>query len=115
MKKEITNYIRTGLLEDGALLADFCFPSTFSGFDGHFPEQPVLPGVCLVQAILVAAEKALDRRLELTEIVLAKFFSVSQPDEILTAVCRVDEEMVRAKISCGEERIAEIRLRINYA
>lgn len=95
--------------------AEFSFPETFVGFDGHFPDQSVLPGVCLVQAVLVAAEKALDQKLELAEIVLAKFFSISQPDEKLTAVCRVDEDMVRAKISRGEDRVAEIRLKVSYA
>ncbi len=115
MKKELTNYIHTAFTKEDSFSAEFCFPASFSGFDGHFPDQPVLPGVCLVEAVLVAAEQTLDQRLELTEIVLAKFFSVSQPNETLTAVCRVDEEMIRAKISRGDDRIAEVRLRIDYA
>ncbi len=115
MKKEITEHIHIEPIAEDSFSAEFCFPASFSGFDGHFPDQPVLPGVCLVQAVLVAAEQALDQKLELTEIVLAKFFSVSQPDETLTAVCRVNEEMIRAKISRGDDRIAEVRLRIDYA
>jgi len=115
MKKELTEHIKVGPIAEGTFSAELCFPASFSGFDGHFPEQPVLPGVCLVQAVLVAAEQAMDQKLELAEIVLAKFFSVSQPDETLTAVCRVNEGMIRAKISRGDDRIAEVRLRIDYA
>ena len=115
MKNELKNHIRLGVGEKDSFSVEFCFPASFSGFDGHFPDQPVLPGVCLVEAVLVAAEQTLDQKLELTEIVLAKFFSVSQPDETLTAVCRVNEEMIRAKISRGDDRIAEVRLRIDYA
>ena len=115
MKKELTNYIHTAFTKEDSFSAEFCFPASFSGFDGHFPDQPVLPGVCLVEAVLVAAEQALDQKLELTEIVLAKFFSVSQPDETLTAVCRVNEEMIRTKIWRGEDRVAEIRLKVTYA
>ncbi len=115
MKKEIKRHIRVYSLEDDSFSAEFCFPATFSGFAGHFPDQPVLPGVCLIQAVLSTAEKALGRNLELAEIVLAKFFSVSQPDETLTAVCRVDQEMVRAKISRGDDRVAEIRVKVNHA
>ncbi len=115
MKKELTEHIKVEPIAEGTFSAKFCFPASFSGFDGHFPDQPVLPGVCLVQAVLVAVEQALGQKLELTEIVLAKFFSVSKPDETLTAVCRVNEEMIRAKISRGDDRIAEIRLKVTYA
>ena len=115
MNEEIKQHVRADSVEEGAFSAEFCFPSTFSGFDGHFPENPVLPGICLIQAVLAATEMARDQKLKLTEIALAKFFSVSQPGETLTAVCRVDEEMVRAKISRGEDRVAEIRLKVTYA
>lgn len=115
MKKEIINYVQIDLAEEGTFSATFCFPPSFTGFDGHFPDNPVLPGICLVQAVLVAAEQALGQQLSLREIVLAKFISVVLPDDRLTAVCRVDEEWVRAKISRGEDRVAEVRLKVTHA
>jgi len=115
MKEKIRKQIQVSSLEEGTFTATFSFPATFSGFDGHFPGQPVLPGVCLIQVVLVAVEKALERKPELAGIVLAKFVAVTRPDETLTAVCKVDETLIRAKISHGEERVAEVRLRVNYA
>jgi len=114
MKQELREFIRIESAEEGAFTAEFRFPASFSGFSGHFPDQPVLPGVCLIQAVLVATEMALGREAALTEIVFAKFIAITQPDEILTAVCKVNDDMVRAKISSGEERVAEIRLRVDY-
>lgn len=116
MKQEIKNFIQvdsTGTA--GAFVGSFCFPASFKGFDGHFPGQPVLPGVCLVQAVLVAAEQAQNRKLKLVEIVLSKFFAVTLPDEKLDVAIKMDENMVRAKISRGGERVAEVRLRVDYA
>lgn len=116
MKKEISDRIKTGAAENGAFEAEFCFPASFSGFQGHFPDQPVLPGVCLVQAVQAAAEQAMNRPLKLVEILLAKFMNVVLPDETLHAVCTVDaKQVVRAKIACGAKRVAEIRLRVDYA
>lgn len=117
MRIEISNCVQVETpRQDGVFSASFCFPSSFTGFDGHFPEQPVLPGICLVLAVIVAAEKALGKKLELEEMVLAKFFSVVLPDEALTAECRIsDDNMVRAKIAHGDNRVAEIRVRVRDA
>lgn len=101
--------------EGDSFVATFCFPPAFSGFNGHFPNQPVLPGVCLVQAVLAAAEMALKQKLNLTEIVLTKFIAVVLPNEEITAVCSVRDQVIRATLSRGKERIAEIRLRVNDA
>ena len=116
MKQEIAKYTKAEPAEDGLFSAVFNFPATFAGFSGHFPEKPVLPGICLIQAVLVAAEQALERKLELEEIVLAKFIVVALPDETLCAECRVsDDQIVRAKIGRGEDRIAEVRLKVRDA
>ena len=115
MKEEIKKYTRIDLATEESFNAEFCFPPSFTGFAGHFSEQPVLPGVCLVQAVLVAAEQALGRKLELAEIVLSKFFSVALPDEKLSATIKIDEQMIRAKISRGEDRVAEVRLKVKHA
>lgn len=117
MRKEIEQVVTVETPpQDGAFCASFCFPPSFAGFDGHFPGQPVLPGVCLIQAVWVAAELALGRKMDLVEMVLAKFVAVALPDEMLRAECSVsDDNMLRAKIGRGGDRVAEIRLRVRDA
>jgi 3-hydroxyacyl-[acyl-carrier-protein] dehydratase len=64
---------------DGAVSAVLLFPAGFSGFAGHFPGNPILPGVCQVQAGLVLAMAVLDGDLRLREIANAKFFQPILP------------------------------------
>jgi 3-hydroxymyristoyl/3-hydroxydecanoyl-(acyl carrier protein) dehydratase len=115
MREIIRPFVSPGEMNAGNLTAQFCFPESFSGFDGHFPGQPVLPGVCLIQSVLVAAERTLGKQLNLAEIVLSKFFAVTLPDQKLDAAIKIDGETVRAKISRDGDRIADIRLRVEYA
>lgn len=48
-------------------------------YAGHFPVQPVVPGVCMIQALLETAGQILDRPLELVRVVSCKFLSVVDP------------------------------------
>jgi 3-hydroxyacyl-[acyl-carrier-protein] dehydratase len=82
MVDEIENSIRNlEKVGDGAFSAAIVFGRDFTGFKGHFPGRPVLPGVCQILALSVLAGKALKRNLRLTEVSRAKFLSVVEPDE----------------------------------
>lgn len=48
-------------------------------FDGHFPGQPVVPGVCMMQAVKELVERHLDRKLILQEADNMKFLAVLDP------------------------------------
>ena len=50
-------------------------------FEGHFPEKPVVPGVCLVQIILELIEKSIQKKTRLTTADAIKFLSVMTPKE----------------------------------
>ena len=49
---------------DGSLSMRFTFPPEFSGFAGHFPGQPILPGVVQVMAGALCASEGRSTRLE---------------------------------------------------
>lgn len=40
---------------DGSWYAAFVFPESFTGFDGHFPETPLLPGIAQIYAAQIVA------------------------------------------------------------
>ncbi|MEW5804644.1 MAG: hypothetical protein AB1847_21335 [bacterium] len=64
--------------------AGFLFPPEFIGFKGHFPDRPILPGVCKIQAILLILKAWKKKKVTLKEIVMAKFFSpVSCGQEVI--------------------------------
>lgn len=49
-------------------------------FDGHFPNQPMLPAVGVMDANLVILEKLLNRPIRLQKLIAAKFALPIQPE-----------------------------------
>ena len=85
LKKEIKSCMSVPVEEVAeGVVARFSFPETFTGFKGHFPDSPVLPGVCKIQALIVVAEFIHERKFEMQEVKAAKFFSsVSCNEEVV--------------------------------
>lgn len=50
-------------------------------YAGHFPQQPVVPGVCTLQMIKECLEKIYRTPLQYKQIASCKFLSVINPDE----------------------------------
>ena len=101
----------------GNLSARFVFPGDFLGFQGHFPDNPVLPGVCMVQAVMVMACKWAGTPGELTSLVLAKWFVPTGPGAELDFLVRVSPNgaggaKLKAKITCGAGKVAELTLAV---
>ena len=100
---------------DGILTARFTFPEEFVGFQGHFPSDKVLPGVCQIQCIASMIEKS-GRPFLIKEIVSAKFLSPVLPSEEIVCVCSrpehtSEEFVVKASVSKAGRVVAEFKLR----
>ncbi|WP_018630585.1 hypothetical protein [Niabella aurantiaca] len=50
-------------------------------FEGHFPGQPVLPGVCMIQIVKELTEEATGKKLFLAEAAQCKFLSMVDPQK----------------------------------
>lgn len=50
-------------------------------FKGHFPEVPVLPGVCMIQILKELIEQEYNIRTDLKDADMIKFLSMMNPDE----------------------------------
>jgi len=50
-------------------------------FEGHFPGQPVVPGVCMLQIVREVMELQLTERLFIAEADNIKFLTVINPDQ----------------------------------
>jgi len=98
--------------------ARFCFPKKFIGFKGHFPNKPILPGVCKIQAALLVLEERKHKNVRLVEIILAKFFvPVTFNQELIFNLeehpNNDSESIITVKVSCEDKKIAELQLRVN--
>ena len=94
------------------------FDPAFTGFDGHFDGNPIVPGVCLIELARVHAEKSLGCRLNTTEISQCRFRSpvmagmsvtckllIRKPDD--THVILQSEIRVGGNIACQVRLKAE--------
>ena len=67
--------------EEGNIHATLRLNGKHRIFEGHFPEQPVVPGVCMIQMIKELLETVTGNRLLLRQSDTIKFLSVIDPTE----------------------------------
>lgn len=102
--------------QNGSCSARLTFPPDFVGFQGHFPGNPVLPGVCLVEAVLGILEDAYRQPLRLEKIASAKFREPIRPDQPIAIACSTSAEArglrIQAQVSGAGGRVAELVLHV---
>jgi 3-hydroxyacyl-[acyl-carrier-protein] dehydratase len=106
-------------VDECEVMASFVFPAEFVGFQGHFPERPVLPAVCKIQAAVAMLEAWKRGKVRLNEIILAKFSAPVGCDEEVALRCSVTMEdvhraLVKATVARDGESIAKFRLRVTF-
>ena len=96
----------------GGMTASFEFPPDFAGFAGHFPDNPVLPGIAQVMAVLHAMEP--ETPPSLRGIKTCKFLRPVRPGERLTLTFQpgggVADRSVAATLRVGDEVCASMTL-----
>lgn len=65
--------------ENGSAEAAITIDASHKIFEGHFPGQPVLPGVCMMQIIKELTEKAIAKELFMHQVDSCKFLSMVDP------------------------------------
>ncbi|MCK5851028.1 MAG: hypothetical protein KAH23_08945 [Kiritimatiellae bacterium] len=119
LRKEIIDCMAGLSPNDEGFDARFVFPDTFTGFNGHFPDNPILPGICTVQTVLVSAGVWKEIPVKLEEIVTAKFFFPISPGDELLLSCKSGERkngdsLLKASASCNGKEVAKITLQVAY-
>ena len=97
--------------DDGSYSAAITFDPAFTGFDGHFPGNPIVPAVCQLSAVEVLAHLALGREeLKLATISLMKFRAPLVPNDTATFIFRILQEentiTVKADVSTTKQKNA---------
>ncbi len=79
--------------DDGTCEATFAFDRGFSGFDGHFPGNPIVPGVCELSAVELMAQEATGNPcLRTAAILQVKFRAPLLPDDCATFTLSLQEK-----------------------
>ncbi len=118
LMQEIKNSI-SNLEESGdKIKARFLFPPDFTGFKGHFPGRPVLPGVCKIQAVIAMLEIWHQKNICIKEISMAKFFApVFDNQEIVVTTNKMTGFhetsggiKIKASVTSNGKKISDLQL-----
>lgn len=92
------------------------FPSSFSAFKGHFPENSILPGVVQLMTVQAAMEKKLGLRMILHEISNAKFKAPVLPGEEIMGTLHFILQESACEVSCSLQHGADKKsdLKLNF-
>ena len=90
-------------IEDSIVNASIKINKEHAVFDGHFPENPVMPGVCMIQIIKELTEQALNVELFMQKANNIKFMALINPNENsnldLALTINREEDIVKVKNS----------------
>jgi 3-hydroxymyristoyl/3-hydroxydecanoyl-(acyl carrier protein) dehydratase len=112
MKVEIREAMTDVCITEAEATACFRFDETFSGFDGHFPGNLIVPGIALVQCGVVLAERIAGCHLVPTMIDSAKFTAVVAPGEAIQAKCALKDRCVTASFFVNEKPVGKMKVQV---
>lgn len=80
--EDVARFLTGGPEKNGnAVSATFVFREDFAGFHGHFPGNPIVPGIAQIYAVQVALEAAEGKKTRVKETVRCKFMRPVKPGE----------------------------------
>ena len=101
---------------NGTTVFEFCFDGAAEFFAGHFPGQPILPGIFQVEMTRTAAEWNLGRTLSVQTVRKAKFLRPVHPGETLRLALKLtpdgDGFLATGRFAVGEQAAGETQLRL---
>ncbi len=101
---------------DGSLSAIARFSADFTGFKGHFENQPILPGICQLELVRAVVARELGKPLVLLQVKNVKYLRVVRPEEELAVKVNVsncaDTLLIDATIKASDSLISKIKLEL---
>lgn len=70
-------------------------------FEGHFPNQPVVPGVCMMQMIKEIVEEVIEKQTNLVQAAELKFLAVINP---------LENNLINASIKIAAEESGTVKI-----
>ena len=113
LRSRVAGLRQTG---EGEYVCTMDFDPAFRGFEGHFEGNPIVPGVCLIQAARVAAEEALGKGLVTRSISNCRFrrpVAAGEQAALRIKLEKTGEDLwtVRADVRVGGEVCTQLQLR----
>jgi 3-hydroxyacyl-[acyl-carrier-protein] dehydratase len=95
--------------------AVFLFKKELDFFKGHFPGNPILPGIFQIEMVKYALEKSFDNNFYIKSVKKTKFSSLIQPEKTVTIDITINKEEnslldVRAILRVSDKVAGKINL-----
>ena len=104
---------------DQHLEATLLFNPDHEVYLGHFPGQPVVPGVIQLQIVKELFEQHLKRKLKLVSMLQAKFLMIIVPDKQMVLISisykQTDESSFQVDASIGANQQTATKLKAIYS
>ena len=81
----------------------YLFPVTFFGFQGHFPDNPVLPAILQLLTARESIAEHMGQDLLITKVTRAKFLRIVAPDIPVTVIWTLREQEDAFLCKCSLE------------
>jgi len=78
----------------------YIFPSDFLGFQGHFPENPILPAVIQIMMAREAIAEQMGPEYDVTKLSRAKYMKVITPGIPVTVIWTIKEQPDSITCNC---------------
>ncbi|MGB2809013.1 MAG: hypothetical protein WBC22_14815 [Sedimentisphaerales bacterium] len=88
---------------EGGWEKTYIFPSDFLGFQGHFPENPILPAVIQIMMAREAVAEQMGQEFDVTKLSRAKYMKVITPGIPVTVIWTIKEQPGSITCKCTLE------------
>ena len=105
--------------EEKRILAHIVLNASHEIFKGHFPGNPVTPGVCMMQIIKELVEKSTAKKLFMNQCSNVKFMALINPETNADLMIKIDlqsigEEEIKIKSETIFDETVALKLVCNY-
>lgn len=106
------SYLTSGLDKDNAVVAQVTTDPQSPWFSGHFPDDPILPGIAQLNMVTDTIAKVLDKKLALQSLARIKFRKIIRPGDILDihAMAGKKENHYHFRITSKQQEVCSGRL-----
>ncbi len=107
LNREILRYCSTFQTAENETTASFTFGESFTGFNGHFPDNPIVPGVLLLKTAKLIAELTGEQEQCLRAIHTAKFAKTVSPGEAVRFLVQPKENNIKVQVKAPDALCAK--------
>ena len=101
--------------EDGEIMAEIIVPPDSPWFDGHFPEEPVLPGLAQISMVFDVVQKASGGEWRVSSVSRVRFKRIVRPEnslEVIAVPLQKEKDSFSFRIQIKEDLVCSGVMRL---